>query len=178
MDNLQSAPPTYCDTKAGLAAGTTSTLTQALGAGATANVYCIRGKKYLAPALANTATPTADWATGTGFLPVLANKGSVFMVGFNAAGQLKAIQGQVVDLDASGNFLTAPQFGALGPAGSAPGAGGSNDFCPIGYILVQAGATANNTTGWLFGTHNFTGVAGVTCTFDDICAMLDRPQIN
>ena len=29
--------------------------------------------------------------------------------------------------------------------------------------------------GWLFGTSNFTGVTGVTCTVDDLCTMPDRP---
>jgi hypothetical protein len=181
MDNLEIAPLTCCFTKAGLAAGTTTTLTQTLAGGATSNIFAIRGKTYSATALSNTATPTTDWATGKAFLPILANQGCVFMVGFNAAGALKAIQGQVVALDTvtvPGNFLTAPQFGALGPAGSGQGAGGGNDFCPIGYLVIQAGSTASNTTGWTFGSNNMSSVTGITYTFDDVCGITDRPQVS
>jgi hypothetical protein len=178
MDNQEFAPVTCCFTKAGLAVGTTSTLTQTLVGGATGNVLAIRGKTYLVAALSNTATPTADWATGKAFFPVLANQGCVFMIGFSAAGGLKAIQGQVCSLDANGNFVTAPQFGGLGPAGSGSGAGGGADFCPIGYLVVQAGSTANNTTGWTFGTNNMSSVTGLTWTLDDVCGITDRPQVS
>ena len=181
MDTLQAAPVTQAMTKAGLAAGTTTTLTQTLGGGATSNIIAIRGKVYSVAALANTATPTVDYATGKGFLPVLASMGCVFMVGFSAAGGLKVIQGQVTPLDTitvPGNFLFAPNFGALGPLGSVPGAGGDNDFCPIGYVVVQCGATANNTSGFVFGTNNLSGLTGVTYAFQDICGTVDRPQVS
>ncbi len=181
MDNQQLAPLTLALTKAGLAAGTTTTLTQTLAAGATANIIAIRGKMYSVAALANTATPTTDYATGKAFLPVLANNGCVFLIGFNAAGALKAIQGQVAPLDTvtvPGNFITGPNFGGLGPSGSANGAGGGNDFCPIGYLVIQAGSTANATTGWTFGTNNMSGVTGIRYTFDDVCGIPDRPQVS
>ena len=179
MDNLQLAPMTCAFTKAGLAAGTTTTLTQTLAGGATSNIFAIRGKMYSASALSNTATPTTDWATGKAFLPVLANQGGVFMVGFDHSGNLRAIQGQTAALDTvtePGNFLTAPQFGAMGPSGSGSGDG---DFCPIGYVVVQAGSTANNTTGWTFGSSNFAGPpTGITFTFQDVCGITDRPQVS
>ena len=181
MDSQAFAPITAALTKAGLAAGTTTTLTQTLAGGATANIISIRGKMYSVTALSNTATPTADYSTNKGFLPILANQGSVFLIGFNAAGALKAIQGQVVPLDTitvPGAFLNPPEFGGLGPAGSVPGAGGGNDFCPIGYLVVQAGSTANNTTGWTFGTNNMSSVTGITYTFDDVCGIPDRPQVS
>src|SRR4051794_40890243 len=127
MDTLAQAPLTLSLTKAGLAAGTTTTLTQTLGAADTANLIVIRGKTISVAALSNTATPTTDWATGVAFTKVLANQGCVFMVGFNAAGALKAIQGQVVPLDVNGSFITAPQFGGQSPSGSVSGAGGSGD---------------------------------------------------
>jgi hypothetical protein len=181
MDAQQFAPVTQAFTKAGLAAGTTTTLTQTLAAGATANVYAIRGKQYTATALSNTATPTTDYATGKAFLPVLANNGCIFMVGFNAAGTLEAIQGQITPLDTitvPGNFLVAPNFGGEGPAGSVNTAGGGNDFCPIGYLVVKAGSTASATTGWTFGSNNMSGVTGITYAFQDICGVTDRPQVS
>jgi hypothetical protein len=178
MDVSAVAPVTMALTKAGLAAGTTTTLTQTLAGGATANIVAIKGKLYSVAALSNTATPTTDFATGKGFLPVLASQGCIFMVGFDHGGTLRAIQSQVVPLDTitvPGNFLTAPQFGAMGPAGSGST---DNDFCPIGYLVIQAGSTANNTTGWTFGTNNMSSVTGITYTFDDVCGILDRPQVS
>lgn len=178
MDYLAQTPVTICFTKAGIAAGTTTTLTQTLAGGATSNIYAIKGKMYSAAALSNTPTPTTDWATGAVFKAILANQESVFLVGFDHAGTLRAIQGQVTALDTisvPGNPLTAPMFGATAPAGS-----GSTDadFCPIGYIVVACGATANNTTGWTFGSNNLSSVTGVTYTFIDVAGMPDRPQIS
>jgi len=178
MDTLELPPITCCFTKAGLAAGTTTTLTQTLVGGATGNVIAIRGKMYLVTALSNTATPTVDYATGKAFVPVLASQGSVFMVGFDHGGVLRVCQGQVVPLDTvtePGNFVTAPQFGGMGPAGSGST---DQDFCPIGYLVIQAGSTANNTTGWVFGTNNMASVTGITYTFQDVCGLTDRPQVS
>lgn len=181
MDSLVQAPITACFTKAGLAVGSSTTLTQTLVGGATSNIFAIRGKMYSVATLNNTATPTTDWATGAAFLPVLASKGCVFMIGFSAAGGLKAIQGQITPLDTitvPGNFLNAPNFGAMGPAGSGPGASGANDFCPIGYLLIQAGSSASATSGWLFGTSNMSAVTGITYTTVDVCGITDRPQVS
>jgi hypothetical protein len=177
MDQQARAPFTGALTKAGVAAGTTTTLTQTLAAGATANIVVIRGKQYSVAALSNTATPTTDWATGKAFVPILPSQGSVFWVGFNAAGAFKAIQGQVSALDVNGAFITAPTPGGTGPSGSAPGAGGSGDFCPIAYIIVKADSTAS-AAGWIFGSSNFgTPPTGLTYAYQDICGLPDRPQI-
>lgn len=162
MDRHAKEPITMCLGKVTLAAGTTTTLSNT---GTT--VYTIRSKAYSKAAMSNTATPTTDWATGAAFLPVLANNGSVFMVGFDAAGNLKCVQGTVVPLDVSGAFTVAPTFGAL-----------PTDFCPIGYIVIKAGSTASATTGWIFGTNNMSSVTGITYTFVDIVSIPDRPQIS
>lgn len=162
MDYQAAQPYTICATKVTLAKGTTSTLSN------TGTItYSIRGKAYTKSAMTNATTPTTDWATGNAFLPVLANYGSVFMVGLDHSGNLKCVQGQVVPLDASGNFINAPNFGGF-----------PLDFCPIGYILIQAGSTADATTGWIFGTSNMSGVTGITYTFVDVMGSPDRPQIS
>ena len=183
MDYQASLPATFCLSKVTLAAGTTTTLSNT---GTT--TYCIKGKAYTKAAMTNAATPTTDWGTGQAFIPIpiplsspniagvpngAAGYGSIYAVGFNAAGDLKVIQGQIAALDANGAFITAPQFGAMGPQGSQPG---SNDFCPIGYIVVKLGATAVAT--WTFGTNNMSGVTGVTYTFVDVITLPDRPQIS
>lgn len=177
MDNLQFIPLTACLSKVTLAAGSTTTLSTT---GTT--TYAIRGKMFSKTALTNQATPTTDFSTGLTFLPIpipatapnlAAGYGCVYMVGFDKAGTLRVIQGTIEALDSSGNFITAPKFGGLGPAGSGST---NNDFCPIGYILVQLGATAVAT--WTFGTNNLSGVTGVTYTFVDLATEPDRPQVS
>lgn len=162
-DNLALTPiAAMCHTKVTLAAGTTSTMSTT-----GTNTYQIRGKIYTFAAMTNQATPTTDAATGAAFTGVLRNKGCVFLVGVNAAGALKCVQGTITDLDSSGAFVLAPQFG------NPP-----LDFCPIGYLVIKAGATADNTTGWVFGTSNQAGVTGITYTIVDLAMVPDRPQIS
>jgi hypothetical protein len=178
MDLQQFNPVTMCLSKVTLAAGTTTTLSNT-----GTIVYAIRGKAYSQAALNNTPTPVTDFATGNAFLPIpipatapnlAAGYGSIFMVGLDHAGTLRVIQGTIVPLDSSGNFINAPQFGALEPSGSVPTTSG--DFCPIGYIVVKLGATAVAT--WTFGTNNLSGVTGVTYTFVDLISETDRPQVS
>jgi hypothetical protein len=178
MDMQSLYPITASLTKAGLtASGAATTVGQTVAGGVTANIISIRGKMYSVAALSSTATPTLDWATGKAFLPILASQGSVFLIGFDHSGNLRAIQGQVTPLDTvtePGNFLTAPQFGALGPSGSGST---DEDFCPISYMIVQAGSTASNTTGWTFGSSNW-NATGITITIQDVCGLPDRPQTS
>lgn len=177
MDLQSLIPLTLCLGKVTLAAGTTTTLSNT---GTT--IFAIRGKAYSKAAMTNAATPVTDYATNAAFIPIpipntapnlAAGYGSVFTVGFDATGTLRVIQGTVVPLDASGNFINAPQFGALGPEGSGST---DNSFCPIGYILVQLGATAVAT--WTFGVNNLSSVTGVTFTFVDLVSLPDRPQTS
>lgn len=170
MDNQSAVPITMCLSKVTLAAGTTSTLSNT---GTT--IFAIKGKAYSKAAMSNVATPTTDWATGLAFLAILPNFGSVFMVGFDSGGNLRVIQGTLAPLDSAGAFITAPQFGGFAPAGSGSN---DNDFCPIGYIVVKAGATAS-AAGWYFGTGNLaTPAAGITITYTDVIGWPDRPQIS
>jgi hypothetical protein len=183
MDIQASLPITLCFSKATLAAGTTTTISTT---GTT--IYAILSKFYSKAAITNGATPTTDWATGNAFIPIpvplsnpnlagvpngAAGYGSVYTVGFDSGGNVRVIQGTIAPLDASGNFLYAPQFGPLGPSG--PNSG-NNDFCPIGYIIVKLGSTAVAT--WTFGTNNLSGVTGVTYAFQDVTNIPGRPQIS
>ncbi|MDE2020868.1 MAG: hypothetical protein KGJ13_11080 [Patescibacteria group bacterium] len=182
--DLQTQIPITCNfSKSGLAAGTTTTLST----GGTIT-FSIRGKMYTKTAITNGATPTTDYITGLAFIPIpvpltspnlpgvpnnAAGYGCVYTVGFDHTGAIKVAQGMITALDGSGNFITAPQFGGLGPQGSGST---DNDFCPIGYIIVQLGATAVAT--WTFGTNNLSSVTGVTYTFVDIANLPDRPQVS
>lgn len=177
MDQQASIPATMCLSKVTLAAGTTTTLNTT-----GTNTYCIKGKAYTFTAWSGKATPTADFATGAAFLPIpipatapnlAAGYGCIYAVGVDTAGTTaRVIQGTIVPLDASGNFINAPQFGGLGPQGSGST---DNDFCAIGYIVVKLGATAVAT--WTFGTNNLSSVTGVTYTFVDVITLPDRPQV-
>jgi hypothetical protein len=163
MNPIDARGLTACMCKVTLAAGTTTTLSN------TGSVtMAVNGKMYVNSALSNTATPTTDYGTGATFLPVKTNKGSVFVVGMLAAGTLKVIQGEVTDLDpAGGTFVNAPEFPML-----------PDDVCPIGYIIVKAGATASSA-GWYFGVGNLaTPTTGITLTFVDVCTLPNRPQIS
>jgi hypothetical protein len=161
MDVQSAAPQTLCLSYITLAAGSTSTLSNT---GTT--TYGILGKAYTKAAMSNATTPTTDAATGLAFLPVPANYGSIFMIGFNAAAALKCVQGTVVPLNNLGAFINAPNWGAV-----------PNDFCPVGYVVIKAGATASSAPGWLFGTNDMASVTGITYTFGNLIGITGRPQI-
>lgn len=162
MANIEDlAGGTFCLSKVTLAAGSTTTISTT---GTT--TYAIRGKAYTKAAISNGATPTTD-AFGNAFRGVKAGYGSVFTYGLNAANDIKVVQGTIEPLDASYAWNLAPQFGAM-PV----------DFCPIGYLTILAGSTADATTGWLQGTNDQASVTGITYDRTDIILMPDRPQVG
>ena len=163
-DNFAFSPITQCMTKVALAAGTTSTINTP-GSPAGVTVYAIRSKAYSRAAGANLATPTTDFTTGIAFPGITANNGAVVMVGFDAAGTLRACQGPIQALDVSGNFILLPQFPVL-----------PDTMCPVGYIVLKAGATAVGS--FVFGTNNLSAVTGLTYSFADVIGLPDRPQAS
>lgn len=163
-DNLAFAPVTQCMSKVALAAGTTTTINTP-GSPAGVTVYAIRSKAYSRAAGANLATPVVDFVTGVAFPPITANNGAVVVVGFDAAGTLRACQGPIQALDVSGNFILAPQFPVLPEL-----------MCPVGYIVLKAGATAVGN--FVFGTNNLSAVTGMTYAFQDVICIPDRPQVS
>jgi hypothetical protein len=159
MDVYAQAPITLCLGNATLVAGTTSTITNS------AVSYSLNGKVYNKTAVTNGATPTTDAATGLAFVPVTANKGCVFLIGYSSTGVQLATQGDLVDLSPSGTFMYAPNFGPV-----------PDNFCPVGYEVVKAGSTA--VGGWTFGTSVQTPLTGMTYTFTNITTLPDRPQVS
>lgn len=159
----EKAPSIGVFTYPGLTLGSAATTITTTGA----IDYAIRSKGYRKATISAGATPTTDIVTGLAFPAIKTSKGAVIVIGLNAAGEVKACQGPIVSLDASGNFTLAPQFGPI-----------PTDFVPIAYVVVKAGSTAS-AAGWVFGTNNFTGVTGVTCTAVSVMGSLpDRPQIS
>lgn len=132
-----------------------------------ATTYSIRGKMY-SKAISNTeATPTTDLITGAAFLPVNDLKASLFVLCLDSSGNIKAAQSKVLDTDAAGNVIGAFEFPVL-----------PDTVCPIGYLVVKASTLyVATSTGWLFGTHNTTGVTGITYTFTNVSTLPDRPQV-
>jgi hypothetical protein len=161
MDFMSQAPYSGVTTKAGLAAGTTSTIT-------TANtvLYALRGKAYTKSAVTNGATPTTDATTGAAFAPLSANQGTVVFIGFDASGAQKAAQGSIVALDASGAFIVAPQ----------PPVIDESVWVPFGYIVLKGGSTLSGT--FTFGTNNLSSVTGMTYAFQDVMGAPGRPVVS
>lgn len=159
MENLSIRGITMATVNASLAAGTGTTVS-------TTGVmrYCINGKAYSVNAITNGAVPTVDVNTGTAFKGVEAGKGSVFVFGFNAAGQMRVAQGSIEDLDGDGNLTVAPSFPDI-----------PDDFCPIAYQMVKAGDAAST---WTFGQSNQASVTGVTFTRQDVMTLPAAPQLS
>lgn len=159
---------TGCLISCTLAAGSTTTV------GSTGTFYyAIKGKGYTAAAWSTTGTPTTDAATGAAFKGVLKGFGSVFVYGLDHSGAIKCAQGSIVPLDTSTSTYAwsnsaAPQFPEL-----------PDDFCPVGYLTILAGSTADATTGWIQGTSNQASVTGITYARHDVAlGMPDRPQTS
>lgn len=149
---------TVSTTKAGLAVGTTTTLTTA-----NTQLYGIKGKGFTKAAVSNEATPTLDSNTGLAFVPIQINKGSVFVIARDAAGTLRATQGAIETLDVNAAFQNLPQM-AYGP----------DTLSYIGAVTVKVGTTG---AAWTFGVSNFSGPpTGVAFVFTDfIGGIPDRP---
>jgi hypothetical protein len=162
MEGIDARGFTGLFVKPTLAAGTTTTLS--FGGNLD---YSIQGKIYYKAAVTNGATPTTDYGTGAAFLGIKANYGGVFVICLDSSGAFKVVQGEIVALDAAGAFVNAPEFPLI-PAG----------ICPIGYELIQAGSTADATTGWVMGSSNQSSVTGITYTLVDVCTLPSRPQIS
>lgn len=159
MDILATSPQTYLITRPVLAAGTTTTVS-------TTNAITgyIAGAAVNAAALSNTATPTTDLNTGVAFVPISANQGTVYVLGINSSGALRAVQGTVQTLDSAGSFILAPQPPTI-PDG----------FLPFGRITVRGGSTLVST--WALGVNNLSSVTGMTYAFADQNGAVGRPTV-
>ncbi len=158
-NSLQNTPLTMATTKAGLAVGTTTTMTTA-----NTSLFSIKGKAYSAAGASNAATPTTDAVTGAAFLPIAVNKAGVFVICLDSAGALKVVQGQIVDYSDAGVFANAPQFPGI-----------PDTLCPIGYELVKVISTGST---WTFGSSNQAAQTGITKVLVDVMTLPDRPQTS
>lgn len=148
-----------CFGKAGLAAGTTSTLTVG-----NQTDFCIGGKMYRKAAASNAASPTTDATSGNAFTALAASQACVFVVGLDSSGALKVAQGPIAAFTDTTAGSTALQLPRLPDTATA-----------IGYFVAQA--TSSLASSWTFGTGNNSSVTGLTLTFQDI-AMLPPAAVT
>lgn len=168
-DYLKVTPLTVNHVNAGLAAGTTNTLTT------TATTNCVIDGKFCTAKSAITNSSfategiTADFATGAAFVPLTstASAGSAcaLVFGITAAGALRLVQGPATPTDLGvtttpGAFRLAPQFPSI-PDG----------FCPIGYTIVR---TSPSVPTFTVGTSSW---ANNSTTFQNISMLPAAPQI-
>lgn len=125
--------------------------------------YVIDGKIATKTAVTDGVTPTTDYNTGAAFLPLTASQGCVMVWGLSSGGTVRVMQGGVVSLDASGNFIAAPQFPPI-PAG----------VTPFAYQVLKAGASAGTIT---FGSSNW-NATGFTNTIVNVALLPSRPQVS
>lgn len=138
MLNQQSFRNTMCFNSAGLAVGTTTTLTSA-----NAVDYAINGVAYTKAAASNEATPTTDAVTGSAFSAIPVGSGGCFTIGRDSAGALKVAQGQTLVLDSDEKFPSPPAIANL-----------PDTACIIGTLHVKVGTSG---AAWTFGTSNLAG---------------------
>lgn len=143
--------------------GATTFSAAAIGTGAYLE-WAIRGKAYSHAALSGAASPTTDTNTGAAFVKLAANKGGVFVLAFDASGNVKGFQGPVVAVDDAGVFQSAPEFPVIG-----------DTYAPFCYIVVKTDST--NTAGWTFGSDNW-NATGVTSAAVSVVMLPDRPQVS
>ncbi len=124
--------------------------------------FQIQGKTYTKATISGGTTPTTDAVTGVTHVALAANQGSVWVLGLDSGGNIKAVQGSVESLNSSGTFVTAPQFPNL-----------PDTIAPMAYVVVKAGATAS---AFAFGTSNW-DATGITSTSQAIAEVPKRPQI-
>ena len=156
MNPLSMAPLTLAFGPAGLAVGTTTTTS-------TANAvnYAIKGKAYAKAIAANGTTPTTDSVTGAAFLPIGVNKAGVFVICLDTSGNLKAVQGEIVDYTDAGVYSKAPALPGI-----------PDTLCPIGLEFTKVISTGS---AWTMGVSNQATLTGITHTFVDLSTMPERP---
>jgi hypothetical protein len=154
----------FCLSKAGITglSGAATTFTTA-----NAVVYSIAGKAFSKTAVAGGATPTVDGVTGNP-ITLTAGKGTGVLWCLDAAGAVKAVQGSVETLDASGNFqFAAPSFPSL-----------PDTLTAFAYSIHKAGradSAAPLVGTFTFGSSNW-NTTGMTHSAADLIALPNRPQ--
>lgn len=156
MEGIQAAPFNGCTTKAGLAVGTTTTITTA-----NTSLFSIGGKAYSAAGASNAATPTTDVVTGVAFTAIGLNKAGVFAILLDATGALAISQGGIVSYSDGGTYASQPTMPVI-----------PDTHALIGYEFVKVISTGS---AWTMGSSNQATQTGITKTFVDMMSQPGRP---
>lgn len=131
--------------------------------------FSVEGKGLTKTAVTDGATPTTDYNTGAAFTVLtgagssLGGEGCIFVWALNASGTVKVMQGAKQDLDASGNFLIAPQFPPI-----------PSDVTPFAYSVSKYYGVS---TTFLFGTDNW-NESGHSHAIVNVHTLPRRPQVS
>lgn len=149
---------------AGVAAGTTSTITTT--AATNAAIAGVFGTQLALGA--NQAAPTLDATTGKAFNALQPGQATTLVIGINAAGALRMAQGTIEKTlpgatTTPGGFDVLPQFPGL-----------PDDFVALAYAVVR---TAPAAAAWTPGTSSW-AASGVVATFRNVTELPTRPQAS
>lgn len=109
-----------------------------------ATTFTINGVQYNVAAIGAAAAPATDVRTGVAPPAILGAQCAVVVIGLNASGALRFVQGPIVSFPAGSAIGDAVMQLPPMPA----------NFCPIAYQVIKNKNTAG-TAGWTFGTSNF-----------------------
>lgn len=109
-----------------------------------ATTFTIGGRMFNVAAIGAAAAPTTDVRTGVAPPAIVGGKCALIVIGLNASGALRFVQGPIADFPAG-----TPIGEAVMQMPTIP-----DNFCPIAYQVVKNKNTAG-TAAWTFGTSNF-----------------------
>lgn len=109
-----------------------------------ATTFTIGGVQYNVAAISAAAAPTTDVRTGVAPPAILGAQAALVVIGLNASGALRFVQGPIVSFPSG---TGASEVNCPLPAIPA-------NFCPIAYQVIKNKNTAG-TAAWTFGTSNF-----------------------
>jgi len=109
-----------------------------------ATTFTIGGRMFNVAAIGAAAAPTTDVRTGVAPPAIAGGKCALVVIGLNASGALRFVQGPIAPFPAG-----TPASEAVMPLPTIP-----DGFCPIAFQVIKNRNTAG-TAGWTFGTSNF-----------------------
>ncbi len=162
MDNLKNYSETAFFGKMGLTGISGGATT--FSTGATTRSFSIAGKAYEKATVSGGTTPTTEAKTGAA-ITLTANNGRCVVWALDVSGNVKLFAGDIVAMDAGGNFLKAPPF---------PTDIDLDTYCPFAYVLLKGASTVSGT--FTVGSSNWNST-GMSYTVVDVSTLPSRPQI-
>lgn len=160
MENTRFYGATACFTKAGLTGISGGNTT--FSTGSTTLQYAIGGKAYSKSQVSDGSAPTTDADTGDA-ITLSASQARAVVWALDASGDVQALAGEVVDLDADDTMRINPQFPGID----------LETYCPFAYQILTADSTLSGT--FTFGDDNW-NTSGMSHDVQDVSVLPSRPQ--